>query len=316
MKSKIDIKYDKITFGSYPQSLLEDDIIIKELNDIVGEFSKDKWTPFDYYNDNIKSNYMFYYDIEHNGIKYRGVYMLEYRPYSLSDNHDDIGIGNIYKLNRIYWFIYEPIEWLVMEEKEDSILLLADKSLDSTHYYGPYGENDDEIKISHNGGVGYLSNYQLSSIRIWLNNYFYNLSFNEEEKDKIIVTNVNNKLEDNAKEFECNDTLDKVYLLSKEEILKYFPVERKMRIYPTKYNEINSGCLSTSYYWYWLRTPYNSWEVWLSNTGYVDKNDELVYITKFYIDCAHVGIRPVIRIKKDDIEYKLPEVIEYTINKK
>ena len=95
MKSKIDIKYDKITFGSYPQSLLEDDIIIKELNDIVGEFSKDKWTPFDYYNDNIKSNYMFYYDIEHNGIKYRGVYMLEYRPYSLSDNHDDIGTPDL-----------------------------------------------------------------------------------------------------------------------------------------------------------------------------------------------------------------------------
>ena len=316
MNSKTDIIYDKIKFGLYPQSLLEDEIIIEELNNIVGDFSVNKWTPFNYYNDNIRSDYMYYYDLIYKDIKYRAVYMLEYRPYALSQNHDDIGIGNTYKLNRIYWFIYEPIEWLVMEEKEDSIILLADKSLDSTHYYGPYGENDDEIKIKHNSGLGYLSNYQLSSIRMWLNDYFYNLSFNDEEKNKILETKVNNKLENNSKEFECDDTIDKVYLLSKEEIIKYFPIERKMRVHPTKYNEINSSCLQTSYYWYWLRTPSNTWQVSLADLGHVDKNDEMVYIADFYTDCAHVGVRPVIRIKKDNMKYKLPEIIEYANNRK
>lgn len=316
MQTKIDIRYSKIQFGLYPQGLLEDNNIINELNKKVGEFKKDKWTSFEYYNDNIRSDYMYYYDITHNGIKYRGVYMQEYRPHDLSQNHDDIGIGNIYKTNRIYWFIYEKVEWLVLEEKDDSIILLADKSLDSTHYYGPYKENDDEIKTEHNGGLGYLSNYKLSSIRLWLNDYFYNMAFNNEEKNIILDTNINNKLDDDLKEYECLDTIDKVYLLSKEEILKYFPSERKSRTYPTKYNEINSNCLSTFYYWYWLRTPYDSFHVNISDIGHVNKNDEMVYISKFYIDCAHVGIRPVIRIKKDNLEYKLPEIVVYTINRK
>lgn len=311
MGNKIDIKYDKITFGFYPQSILKDENIIKELNAIVGEFSKDKWHPFEYYNDNERSNYSYYYDVIYNNIKYRGVYQLDYRPYYLSQDHDSAGITNVYKLNRIYWFIYEPIEWLVVEEKEESIILLSDKALDSTHYYGPYDENDEDNKIDHNGGLGYLSNYQLSSIRNWLNNYFYNLAFNDEEKNKILATHVNNKLEDNLKEYECEDTIDNVYLLSKEEVLKYFPIERKMRIYPTNYNEINISCLSTFYYRYWLRTPYDKCDVCLADLGHIDKNDEMVYISHFYTDSVSTGVRPAIRIKKDNIKYKLPEVIEY-----
>lgn len=315
MKNKIDIKYDKIKFGLYPQSLLRDDSIIKELNYIVGEFSKEKWKPFEYYNNNVRSDYMYYFDIIHKNIKYRGVYLLEYRPYNLSQDHDDAGWVNTYKLKVIYWFIYEPIEWLVLEEKDDFIVLLTEKSLDSTHYFGPYEDGDDEIEIEHNGGIGYLSNYQLSSIRYWLNEYFMNLAFNETERNTISSTKINNKLDNDAKEYECKDILDKVYLLSKEEVIKYFPVERKMRIYPTDYNEINSSCLPKFYHRYWLRTPYDKWQACIADIGYVE-DDEMVYITKFYVDYAHIGVRPVIRINKNNVNYKLPEIIEYTSNKK
>ncbi len=103
-----------ITFGKYPQSLVEDIYLIDQLNIKAGQLptaeNQYNWKKYDYYiNDNIAS-FMFYIDIDYNDDKaydYRGVYFIQYRPRS---NDDSSSADNSYQddnefyTNEVYWF--------------------------------------------------------------------------------------------------------------------------------------------------------------------------------------------------------------------
>lgn len=101
----------------------------------------------------------------------------------------------------------EPIEWQVLEIKEDKILLISKYVLDAMMF-------DDGRSV-----------WEHSFMREWLNEEFYNSSFTEEEKARISETTLKNSdsyLEPNDV---SADTVDKVFLLSANEVVQYFGEE-------------------------------------------------------------------------------------------
>ncbi len=222
---------NKIYFGTYPQTKVEDDTLINSLNEMAGELpSIDNlynWTDYNYYDYKKISSYMYYQDIDINDdniYDYRGVYFTKYRPYSViwaSSNGNTHQDENHYEINTVYWFKYEAIEWNILKEADGKALIISNLILDAQEIY-PYYTN---YEFEHNGAMGYDNNYELSNIRIWLNNKFYDEVFNDLAKTIINITKVDNSAKstgNNKNEYACNNTSDKIFLLSNEEAYGYF----------------------------------------------------------------------------------------------
>ena len=91
----------------------------------------------------------------------------------------------------------EPIKWRVLSVDGDDAFLIADQGLDCQRY----NESEEEVT------------WETSTIRQWLNTSFFSEAFSKEEQNSIkntVVINDNSKGE--------NDTIDKVFLLSKQEV--------------------------------------------------------------------------------------------------
>ena len=99
----------------------------------------------------------------------------------------------------------EPIEWIVIADSEDRLLLLSDKVLDQKVFNEGYD----------------ATNWETSSVRKWLNGDFYNAAFNDEEKT-IIEDYVTVPGDVSAG---TGDVTDKVFLLSNEEAEAYIGAE-------------------------------------------------------------------------------------------
>ena len=218
---------DRIYFGKYPQSKVTDDLLINELNIRAGDLptSNDKknWIDYNYY---IKSNitsYMYYQDIDYDNdgeLDYRGVYFTKYRPWKYRETDSSATYSyqddNGYLIETIYWFKYDPIEWIVLNETNGKSLLCANLILDCQMYY-PNKSNDDYFL--HNGSTGFAYDYNLSDIRLFLLNDFYNLAFNDMQKSIIDIQN-------------------RVFLLSLDEVEASFTTENSRVVQGTEYAKV------------------------------------------------------------------------------
>lgn len=216
----------KLYFGYYPQTLVTKATIKSELNTLADTLPTSensyKWTDYGYYMDGSIASYMWYIDLDTDKdgrFDYRGVYFTDYRKMFTGENlqadktyQDD----NNYNTGTVYWFKYEIIEWNIIKEEYGKAMLVANLLLDSQDFY-PSSSNSS---FSHNGEYGYANNYELSNIRKWLNDNFYNTAFNTLEKDIIQITSVDNSAESAAidNDYICGDTEDKVFLLSTQEV--------------------------------------------------------------------------------------------------
>ena len=135
----------------------------------------------------------------------------------------------------------EPIEWIVLETDGKSAKLLSRYGLTAK----PYNED------------GYWPvTWESCTLRAWLNSEFLKAAFTEEEQQRLAAVTVE------AEVFwvvtETHDTLDKVFILTDEEVEKYFVTNGERICIPTEkaisegvYHGQNrgSGC------WWLLRTP-------------------------------------------------------------
>ena len=229
--------YENTSFGKYPQTKVTKESLIQELNIISGPKPtatyKYLWTDYNYYYNGVVTSYMYYQDIDYDNdgdYDYRGVYFTKYRPDFTTDTEiDESQLEkysyqhlNGYEINTIYWFKYETIKWNIVDENDGKKMLVSSLVLDSQEYYPSV--LDDE-QFYHNGGIGYANNYALSNIRKFINNDFYNTAFTDSEKEKIETTLVDNSAESTFKtenEYICEDTYDKIFLLSYKEFKTYF----------------------------------------------------------------------------------------------
>lgn len=100
----------------------------------------------------------------------------------------------------------KPIEWVVLKIEKDKALLLSRYILDER----PYNKKDENVT------------WETSDIRRWLNEDFYKIAFNSMEQKKIVDTLVRTENNSIYGTDGGNDTKDKVFLLSIEEVEEVF----------------------------------------------------------------------------------------------
>lgn len=164
----------------------------------------------------------------------------------------------------------EPIEWHVIDVQGDKAFLLSKNSLDYQKY------NEERCAVT----------WETCTLRAWLNDYFYNTAFNETEKSRILTTTVPADEKESYDTDPGNDTQDKVFLLSIEEVKEYNYDEYDiMKSESTKYAcaQYYDGVSMWVGYW-WLRTPGDksnrtvtvlNGSFWLSGGELVDTLEEV-----------------------------------------
>jgi hypothetical protein len=252
------------TFGTYPQSKVTDATLLSTLNAAGGTLptsaNSQAWSDYGYYIRGSVSSYMWYIDVANATDEYRGVYFTSYRPYEIEDfswteySYQD---NNGYTTSSVYWFKYEPITWRVLDVQSDKAFLMADLVLDSQDYH--YSIYNRTI----GGSTVYANNYEHSHIRSWLNDTFYNTSFNAAEKARILTTTVDNSVAStgySTNQYACANTSDKVFLLSYAEATSAtygLNTDASRQLQPSAYAQSQGVYTSTSdgnSYW-WLRSP-------------------------------------------------------------
>ena len=143
----------------------------------------------------------------------------------------------------------EPIEWIVLEEKDGNCLLLSKYGLDSVAYHADNGDAD----------------WEHCSLRAWLNKDFLQSSFTGDEQSAIQVTKVTNGSQQGAK-YSCDagaDTEDRIFMLSYREVFfQYFTSPEDRLCEPSQsavahdvfYTETGKSDPASACSW-WLRSP-------------------------------------------------------------
>ena len=192
-------------------------------------------------------------------------------------NFDDVSAGDIVEFGSFEQDNNtkngaENLEWIVLEAKDNTLVLLSEKVLKWTGY-------DQESP-----------DWDSSDVREWLNDEFYPTAFNEKEKQMIQLSRVMG---------EIGYTEDYVYLLSVAEARKYFSYNTGLRdveigAAPTAYAKAH-GALSNEEYNgncnFWLRTPAEK----RGSVCYVNRDGSFGYGSSTLI-WSESGIRPVICI--------------------
>ena len=182
---------------------------------------------------------------------------------------------------------YGEIEWLVLDVKDDNLLLITLDCIDALPY------NNERKKLT----------WENSDIRKWLNEDFIEMAFSEEEQNLILTTELENP--DNKRfggAIGGNNTQDKVFLLSHDEVLEYFPNGWNIYSEPTAKAEENlekyeSG--GREYWWWWTRSPGLGQDMaTIVNGVTLGVGDDGLVVSEKH------GIRPAMWINKNgEIEY-------------
>ncbi len=194
-----------------------------------------------------------------------------------------------------------PLRWRVLADEGDTLLLLQDYILESCRW-------DKEVSDTS------LMTWEHSDLREYLNSdTFLDKYFTEEEKNDILVSTVTNTAVGQSF-VPVSETYDRIYVPSIEEIENWFPEQsnRRAHYYSFRVPEIttpmsgfvgNANAYNYDEYTcaYWTRTP--------NNLNYGMLRPAVVGSEGIVGNYSHVyntwsmGIRPVIRISKDSINY-------------
>lgn len=137
----------------------------------------------------------------------------------------------------------EPIEWIVVDQKDGKAMLVSRYGLD--------------CKAFHSRRQ--LVTWDKSSLRFWLNSDFAGMAFDDVEREAIARTTVDNSKAQSYAWYDTSsgsDTQDKVFLLSYQEAWKYFPTEADRETTATEYANRQGAYISTvnGNCWWWLRS--------------------------------------------------------------
>ena len=168
----------------------------------------------------------------------------------------------------------EAIEWQVLAVENGRALVISRYGLDAKPY------NDKKTSVT----------WETCSLRAWLNGEFYNSAFSSEEKGRIREVTLKNP--DNAK-YGTNggkDTTDRIFLLSIDEVNKYFANDAARQCLPTT-NAKNNGSfvsgVNAGITWWWLRSP-GSGEGCAADVN----ADGKVYVIGSYVYNTNGAVRP------------------------
>ncbi len=180
----------------------------------------------------------------------------------------------------------EPLEWIVLDRRDNEILLLAKYAISCM----PYNDDNEEVT------------WENSSLRQFLNDEFLNSAFTQEEIPLIKMTENENPDNQTYSTFGGNNTKDSIFLLSAEEASAYFHDEMARELNgmaePTQYT-LNQGMVVTDdpeteifHCPWWLRGPgvYQNAAAFVDEKGSVYLNGAIVDNKDFF------GVRPALWI--------------------
>lgn len=176
---------------------------------------------------------------------------------------DAIRMAEIYDVVVYGEYLGTPIEWRVIDIEGDAVTMVSNGILSNFTKY-----NDNAVDVV----------WETSTVREMLNSKFV-ASFWEDERERILATEIVN-----ADNFEYGtdagaDTVDYAFLLSAEEVERYFPTE-----------ELRVSNYSGSISW-WLRTPGED----SRKAAYV-RVDGTIHLNGTNVDRVQIGLRPAIRL--------------------
>ena len=180
----------------------------------------------------------------------------------------------------------EAIEWTVLDKDGMSLLLISKQALDCQQYNTSYTD----------------VTWESCSLRKWMNGTFLNKAFNAEEQAQIQNTTVSADKNPEYNTNPGNATTDKVFLLSINEVEKYFNSDEARKCAPTAYAKAQGAYTSDIYKtasgaatcWWWLRSPgYNQ------NVAAFVNNDGSVNYYGNNVNYAHDAVRPALWINLD-----------------
>ena len=170
----------------------------------------------------------------------------------------------------------EAMTWLVLNNRDDLVTLIAEKSIAAMQY------NSSTVE----------TNWAECSLRTWLNETFFKEAFDTSEADFICKNYISTPSNPDYPSPVGTPTVDNVYLLSLNEVLSYFAsiTERKLKCTDASYS--NTYTDGNDYCCWWLRTP----GAMLQSAVGVDTTGQVVIGGYDCYENEHIGVRPVIVI--------------------
>lgn len=134
----------------------------------------------------------------------------------------------------------EDIQWIVIDQEDDRIMLISKYCLDCK----PYHDTLEPI------------NWEYCSLRQWLNEDFFNTAFTKEEQERIVVVTNENPEHERAKTSSGRSTIDRVFILSRQEAMELFTTYASRKAAPTNYAVAQGAYKNENNLmgWWWLRT--------------------------------------------------------------
>ncbi|MBP5358614.1 MAG: hypothetical protein J6Y69_05445 [Treponema sp.] len=307
-----------VLFGDWPQTIKASDVEVDETQNVTMGANT-------YY---LGSDYNYYAKCTENAYE---------SNYTYSDGTTVAqASANSYK-----YFKVEPIKWRVLtNDYNGKKLLLAENILTANVKYYDY----PDVNRSIGGTTVYPNNYKESRIRAYLNGYSYELksdsstsqttnseysgkgflqsAFTASAQNRIATTNVDNSArstntDSNATQWSgginshaCEDTSDKIFLLSEQEVTKAEYGFADYNVYKGDSNGTTSSTrirMTTDYAkanyayqnttagyggWWWLRTPYYA----LSNSARGVDNTGSANYRAYSVSLANFGVCPALSI--------------------
>lgn len=260
----LDSESGTLTYGLYPQTHVSDEAIVSSLNKLSSP-EANGWYLLD-------------------GVYYAKKQAIRQDTLTRSGHVFDDGTEFIE--GAVYWFRCEPISWRILFSSDDEYSLVSTLLLDAHRF-------DDSS-----------DNYANSEIREWLNGTFYSSAFalNDSLIKTSTIDNSASTMSERASAYACENTEDKVYLLSYQDYLDdagYFASPSALCCKTTDwarasgaYSDTGSSYLYNGYYW--TRSPY----------GFLSNGQACAACVAYWgISCGgevnftHTAVRPAITIK-------------------
>ena len=268
MDSRQTVTWDCIWFGSYPQSEVVCETDFKRIKELKGGKYESQYIAVSstLWNKITSAAYDENGDAVVDGVKYRRLSRKD-----ATFVRSGTGISNYYEWGNdtVRYFKYEPIKWRVLNVNGNDALLLADRALDDQRYNGSFHGVTWESCTMRSWLNGYDS-YSNSDHRGYTKHNFINVAFKPDEIRNIKTTAVVNGKNMALGTRGGNNTSDKVFLLSENEVhnsntADSYGFVKKSNIYDEarrcknstfaramgSYSDIGgSNCC-----WWWLRSP-------------------------------------------------------------
>ena len=190
----------------------------------------------------------------------------------------------------------EPIEWMILSNKDGKMLLLSRYILDHQDYH------DHQVMAV---------TWENCKLRSWLNNDFFNKAFSKSEQNKIItakLTNPDNPLDGTDG---GNDTEDKIFCLSTDEVHTYFnfedqeEIKQSLMAEPTLYAQLQYVLTIKDHASWWLRSPGRT----ADSNGATAQKIHLAFnpnmkdydlVSSFYVKYGgRIGVRPALYLSAE-----------------